>query len=181
MNLQENSCCSEFIAKFFKVVELELELGINSDVVKTIQDLKLMNKQHKKVLLKKVLKKFIHNKMQKILVDKKVHDKHILGYCILLRSKHDRKIQIQCLKHSKCFTMLNDFFMLHKKQKGIKEEFFRSVGLPQNKKVVANYFINRLNIVYNRYFISEKTTLILKQHSVNTIIKKFSRKTAIRR
>ncbi len=64
--------------------------------------------------------------------------------------------------------------MSDEKWKGVKEEFFKRAGLPQNNELVANYFMNRLNIAYDGYLLSEKDNFYSKIESGKWVLSKDS-------
>ncbi len=170
--LKKYNYLRQFTPSFIEAVDLELEPGIDSDIIEAFSCLKDMNRSNKRSLLRNVPKEFVQKNISKFVKSKDVNNRHAWECSLLLKLKDEIKNSNIVVKNSKRFTKFQDYFMPEEKWNEVKEEFFRKAKLPSDGKLVTSYWQGRINRSYDNYLLNEKSNVYVKVENNKWIISK---------
>lgn len=170
--LKKYNYLRQFTPSFIEAVDLELEPGINSDVVEAISCLKDMNRKNKRSLPRSIPKKFVQKNISKFLKSKEINNRHAWECSLLLKLKEEIKNSNIVVKNSKRFTKFQDYFMPEEKWKEVKGEFFKKSKLPSKRELLTSYWKGRINESYDNYLLNEKDNTYVKVENNKWVISK---------
>ena len=146
----------QFTPKLLENLEMKLEEGSESDVLKAIEVLKNLNENKKRQLPKNIPTKFIPKGIKKFVIINGKIDRRAWECALLFKIKEDLKHNNLVLENGKRFSSFNRFFMPEVTWKNYMKEFFRNNKLPENAKDAEAYLTNYLGEAYDIYFMGEK-------------------------
>ena len=152
----------QFSSEFITAVDLQLEPGISSDIIKAINHLKELNRSNKRNLTKNTPLNFIPKQLRKFIINNKEINRHAWECALLFRIRDEVKNSNISAKNSKRFGKFQDLFMPDEEWGKVKKEFFARANLPNDAELVEEYWKKRLDISYDQYFSNEKDNTYVK-------------------
>lgn len=146
----------QFIPACLNVLELQLEHGIDSDIIAAIECLKTMDLANKRDLPEDAPSGFIPKRLRKlVIVDNKI-DRKAWECALILQIRDGIKNSNIVVSHSKHFGKFSNLFMPDEEWHKVRSKFFEKAKLPEDPVLVYDYFNERINAAYDIYLLSEK-------------------------